>query len=244
MVSIVIATHKGAEEQTNRLIRSIHRSTYQDFEIIVVNEGLERSRQRNIGIERSKGEFIFWPDSDWVLSPGLLEECVGKMKKYDSLYIPELIIGGSFFTKVRNFERQFYTGVSGIDAVRFVKRGYCPFFDESMSGPEDACFDFRVPGKKGITKAYYYHHDEVGLIRYIQKKAYYSKSMKKFAEKYPNAKVMDLKYRCFGVFVEDGKFERLICHPFMSLCVFGLLILRGIIYFLNRGENENTRNGG
>lgn len=235
MVSVVIATHKGAEDQISRLVASINASTYKDIEIIVVNEGLERSRQRNIGIERSKGDFIFWPDSDWVLSPGLIEECVGKMKKYDALYIPEFIVGSSFFTKVRNFERQFYTGISGIDAVRFLKRWHCPFFDETMSGPEDACFDYRVPGKKGVTKSYYYHHDNVGFIRYIQKKAYYSKSMRKFSDKYPNAKVLSFKYRCCGVFTEQGKWKALIRHPFLALCMFGLLILRGFVYLTNRG---------
>lgn len=237
MVSVIIATHKGAEEQTERLIKSVKDSTYKDVEIIVVNEGKERSAQRNIGIDRSKGKYIFWPDSDWVLSPGLIQECVEliESKLYDSLYIPEIIQAPGFFAKVRNFERQFYTGVSGIDAVRFLYRGVCPFFDETMSGPEDADFDYRVPGYKGITKSFYYHHDNVGFIRYLQKKAYYSKSMRAFEKKNPNTRVLDLKYRCWGVFIENGKWRKLIRHPFMAICMFGLLALRGVVYLSNRG---------
>lgn len=235
LVSVIIATHRGAEEQTNRLIRSVYRSTYKDVEVIVINEGLERSKQRNMGIERARGKYLMWPDSDWVISPGLIEECVRLMSYYDALYIPETIIGKGFFTKLRNFERQFYTGAEGIDAVRFLKRWVCPFFDESMSGPEDADFDYRVPGKKGTTLAHYYHHDEVTFFKYLSKKAYYSKSMRAFERKNPQAKVLNFKYRCWGVFTEHGKWRKLVRHPFMSLCMFGLLFIRGVIYLSKRG---------
>jgi len=228
MVSIIIATHKGAERQTHNLVESIKASSYRNYEIIVVNEGKERSTQRNIGIKKAKGEYIFWPDSDWVISPWLLFECVMMMKKCDALYIPENIKTPGLFAYIRNWERQFYNGTC-IDVVRFVKRDHCPLFDESLFGPEDTDWDRRVTGKRDITWISYDHYDNVGFKNYFRKKSYYAQSMDRFEKKNKDDKILDPLWRCFGVFFEDGKWKRVLKRPDLFLAVMVIIAIRGVI---------------
>ena len=235
LVSVIIPTHKGAEKQTERLVESIKQSTYKGIEIIVINEGKERSIQRNIGIRRAKGEFIFWPDSDWVVLPGTIEWCVIRMQKYDALYIGEVLKTPGVFGYIRNWERQFYTGTA-IDVVRFIRASQCPFFDESMSGPEDTAWDrhHQVSKNRGIAQTHYEHHDGIGFIKYFQKKAYYAKSMYEFEKKYPGDKILDWRWRCFGVFFEKGKWKHVLKRPDLFLCVMFIIFIRGIIYLCAR----------
>ena len=231
LVSIIIPTHKGAN--VDKLVDSINNSNYKNIEIIVVDEGLERSAQRNIGRDRAKGEYLFIPDSDWVVTPGLIEECVDKMALYDAIYIPETIKTRGLFAKIRNWERQFFTATA-IDAVRFVRADGCPRFDETMTGPEDSDWDRRIKGIKVVSRNCYYHYDNVSFLSFFEKKAYYAKSMSRFIEKWPNDKVLDFKYRCWTVFTENGKWKRCVENPFMTLAVMFIIFLRGIIYLTRR----------
>jgi glycosyltransferase involved in cell wall biosynthesis len=201
-------------------------------EVIEVNLGFERSKQRNIGIDHARGEYILILDSDQIVTASVLYECLETMREnpdVSALYIPEMIIGKDWFTKLRNFERRFYTGTV-IDCVRFVRRP-CLAFDENITGPEDADWDIRIGGKRLTTIFPLYHHDNISLRNYIKKKAYYVEGQRRFAKKHPKAKVLDLKYRCIWVFLERGKWKILLKHPIMSLKLLGLIILRGIIYF-------------
>ena len=155
-------------------------------ELIEVDLGFERSVQRNIGIDQARGEYILILDSDQVVTPALLYECVETMRENPDvagLYIPEQIIGKDWFTRLRNFERRFYTGTV-IDCVRFVRRP-CLAFDVDITGPEDADWDIRIGGKRMITNFPLYHHDNITLMDYIKKKSYYVPGQKVFADKHP-----------------------------------------------------------
>jgi glycosyltransferase involved in cell wall biosynthesis len=118
-VSVIIPIRRN--EDIGQVLLSLANSVYQDFEIIVVDEGLERSAQRNIGISRAKGEYLLVLDSDQCVSPGLIGECVEILKNGgDGVYIPEIIKTKGLFAYIRNWERQFYTATP-IDVVRFVR---------------------------------------------------------------------------------------------------------------------------
>lgn len=229
MVSVIIPTHRGAEKQTQACVDSVKASTYKDIEIILVNEGLERSAQRNIGIARAHGEHFLFLDSDQTVSPCLIAECRTLMWHYDALYIPERVATPGWFGHLRNWERQFYTGTA-VDVVRFVQRSVCPEFDLTMSGPEDSDFDRRVKGRRGITMAWVNHYDNVGVIQYLKKKAYYTKSMARFAEKWPGDKCLNFWYRCFGIYLEDGKWKRLVRRPDLAVAMYIMVLIRGLIY--------------
>ena len=227
-VSVVVPNH-GRDISA---IRQVVDYMAEYVELIEVDVGLERSAQRNIGIEKAKGEFLFILDSDQVPTTMLIDECLDIMKKNpgcNGIFIPETIRGEDWFTKLRNFERQFYTGTC-IDVVRFVRKKTCPQFDETMSGPEDADWDLRIPPVKLTSINDLYHDDQIPLITYLRKKAYYTKSMRRFQELHPDAKVLKPWYRVFGVFLEHGKWKRLLRHPIMALKIYLLIIARAFIY--------------
>ena len=229
VVSVIIPNHGRDISMIREALKD------QDVEILEIDLGKERSYQRNYGITRAKGDMLLILDSDQVPSERLIPECVKIMQDNplcEGIYIPERIVGNDWFTKLRDFERQFYTG-SAVDCVRFVRKD-CPLFDESMSGPEDADWDLRITGKKLICNSPLYHYDGIRLRDYIGKKVYYSKSMDKFSQKHPDAKVMSLKYRCFTVFVENGKWKLLLRHPIYTIKLMALLALRGVIYLTRR----------
>src|SRR3989338_7840629 len=146
LVSVVVTT-KNEEKNIGNCLQSVKRQTYpqRKIEIIVVdnnsldktkeiarkytkkvfNKGPERSAQRNYGISRAKGKYILFLDADMSLSEKVIRECVGKFthggKNLVGVYIPERILGDSYWCKVRDFERSFYNGTV-IDGLRFIKK--------------------------------------------------------------------------------------------------------------------------
>lgn len=207
LVSVIIPTVKG-DKYLDRCIESVKRQSYKDIEVIVVDEGLERSVQRNIGVKRAIGEWLLFLDSDMVLHPLVIEDCV----LYGmSCYIPERVVGD----KVRNFERQFYTGTC-IDATRFVYNCTVPLprFDEEMSGPEDWDFSRYWPGYR-VCKFPLYHLGTHSLER----KAYYMKSINKYIEKWgwDDTTKRQLSWQRVFLFIEKGKWIRLIRHPILTI---------------------------
>ncbi len=211
-------------------IEHVKRSSYQNYEFLIINEGKERSYQRNVGIKNAKGKYLLWLDSDMMISPMLIEECVTMMEKgyYVGLYIPERIVTKGWFGKLRNWERQFYTGTL-IDVMRFTRLP-APLFDESLHGPEDSDWERKIHGPRGLIINSFDHHDKIGLIGYLRKKAYYAKCLNKYKKNNPGDKVLTFKYRCIQVFIEHGKWKKFISEPHMAIGVIALMFIRAVIF--------------
>ena len=161
----VIVTTKNEEKVIGRLLQSIKKQTYRNFEIILVdnnsadktaeiarkmgvtaiNWGPERSAQRNFGAKKAKGKYLLFLDADMELSKDVIKECVGSCLKnglISVLEIPEESIANNFWEKVKAYERSFYNekGDSITDAGRFFKKSVfikVGGYDESITGPED-----------------------------------------------------------------------------------------------------------
>jgi len=211
----------------------------------VYDYGPERASQRNFGVKNATGNYILYLDADMILSENVLQECVRKCNDsgFDALYIPERIIGRGFWIKVRDFERSFYNGTC-IDCVRFVRRDKfieINGFDEALTGPEDWDFDMRIrrDAKVCIIDSPIYHNENsLGIRKYIRKKAYYANSFKKYIDKWGVAnrdvkRQLGLRYRYFGVFIENGKWVRLIKHPLLAFGLYYLRFLVGLTYLTN-----------
>jgi glycosyltransferase involved in cell wall biosynthesis len=233
-VSVIIPTH-GDRDLTN-VLNSLYNSTYQDLDIVVVDEGKERSAQRNIGIYRSRGNYLLFLDSDTLVHPRLIEDCMVGMKFCKSIYLPEEIITKGYFGRLRNWERQFYTGTL-VDVVRFIKKDCCPYFDEDLHGPEDSDWDRKVKGLRMISNFPLYHFDNIGFIEYCKKKIYYTKSMGYYKQKNPDDKILTFRYRCWTVFTQEGKWKMLLRKPHYTLALIGLLLVRGLIYKCTRKKH-------
>lgn len=219
----------------------------------VYNFGPERSRQRNFGmLKKSKGKYLLFLDADMNLSPFLIQKAVDKLETSSliGLYIPEIIIGSGFWTKARSFERSFYNATV-IDCVRTIKKNAFQKsggFDTSLTGPEDWDLNKKIKklGQVDVLnkkKAVIYHNEtDFNLKNYLKKKAYYSKSFKKYIKKWGKddkdiKKQFSFYYRYFVVFIEKSKWKRLIKHPLLSLRMIFLRIAVGLTFLSSKIKN-------
>lgn len=213
----------------------------------VININCERSAARNYGAKISSGKYLLFIDSDMVLTKNVVKECVEKceLNGYEALYIPEEIMGEGFWIKVRNFERSFYTGTV-IDAVRFVRKDIFEKsggFDENLVAGEDWDLDRRIKdigAKVGIINSNLFHEEgKFDIKKYLSKKEYYTKfGFNEYAKKWNNDKIvkkqLGARYRLIGVFIEDGKWKRLIRHPILTIGMYYLRFRVGITYIKSK----------
>ena len=233
----LIVVDNFSEDKTAELARK--------FAAKIYFKGNERSAQRNYGAKVACGKYLIYLDADMILSPTVIEECVVKCEceKVDALYVPERIVGDGFWIKVRDFERSFYTGTV-IDAVRFVRKDLflqVGGFDETLVGPEDWDFDRKIRkiGRTSVAIVPLYHNEgRFSMKRYLKKKGYYTDGIQKYIKKWgPNdletAKQVGLRYLLMGVFVEKGKWKKLMKHPVFALGMFFLRFRVAIGYIRN-----------
>ena len=187
VVSIVITT-KNEEKHIGNCLKSIKAQTYpqKNIEIIVVdnnstdktkeigrkytqnvfNFGPERSAQRNFGmLKKAKGKFVMYLDADMILSSTIIGKAVEKLENEEflALYIPEIILGNSYWSRVRRFERSFYDGTV-IDCVRIIRTDIFKNlggFDETMTGPEDWDLDKKVRNEGEVSLLCKYDFEEM-----------------------------------------------------------------------------------
>ncbi len=228
-----------------------------EFTDNVFDKDPERSVQRNYAIAKAEGEYILFLDADMTLSEKVIEECVkkfqnskplpeqaGKTQNLAGLYVPEVILGNSYWCKVRNFERSFYNATV-IDCVRFFPKKIWKKvggFDKNLTGPEDWDFDKKVrnQGTVDIMKSPLYHDEsDFSLKEYLKRKSYYSKSFDKYIKKWGKddqdiKKQLGWYYRMIEVFIENGKWRKLLQHPLLTLGIIILRIFVGLIYLSNK----------
>jgi uncharacterized membrane protein YqaE (UPF0057 family) len=99
--------------------------------------------------------------------------------------------------------------------------------------------------EKGVNPAKYqtviYHNEsEFNLRKYLKKKDYYAKSFDAYISKWGKndpdiKKQLGFKYRFFGVFLEKGKWRKLLAHPLLTLGMYFLRGMVGVIYLI-RGK--------
>lgn len=212
----------------------------------VFTHGPERSAQRNFGVAQAATPFVLYLDADMRLSPTVLEECLHVVDADPgivALYIPEKVVGSGFWIAVRNFERSFYDATV-IDAVRFIRRDAflaIGGFDGSLCGPEDWDLDRRLAahGRFALISSPLYHDEGAFSFRhYLRKKSYYARSFDAYARKWNHDAVVRKQlgawYRFVGVFIEHGKWRRLLRHPLLACGMYTLRFLVGCSFVLSK----------
>jgi glycosyltransferase involved in cell wall biosynthesis len=215
------------------------------YAVKIFSKGNERSAQRNYGAYVANGKYLIYLDADMILSKEVLSECVQYCEQTHSvaLYIPERIVGNGFWIKVRDFERSFYTGTI-IDASRFIQTDVfreVGGFDESLVGPEDWDFDRKIRqiGRTGVIIAPIFHNEgNFNLKNYLGKKEYYAEGIQKYIKKWGSRdseilKQTGIKYRIIGVFIEGGRYKRLLKHPQLAFAMYFLRFNVALRYFRN-----------
>lgn len=267
MISVIVNT-KDEEKNIGNCLQAIRQQNFasEEIEIIVVDnnstdktkeialrytdkvfdKGPERSAQKNFGVEKAQGQWFVHLDADMIISQDVLKECMEKVEKNPdivALFFPEKVLGNSFFSKVRNFERSFYNATV-VDGVRFIKKDaflQINGFDENMYACEDWDLTKRIKqqGKVDIIQAVLYHNEaEFSVKKYLSKKGYYTQNMSVYLEKWKDdpdlKKQFGIYYRFFGIFVENGKWKKLLSHPWLAAGMYFLRLLVGGMFLIRK----------
>jgi glycosyltransferase involved in cell wall biosynthesis len=209
LVSVVVPTRNSAAT-LHECLHSIATQTYENIEIVVVDNssndqtlhiakgytshvytmGPERSAQRNFGASSATGEFVAMIDSDMVLAPGVIAECVEKAMQPDvvGVVIPEESVGHGFWAQCKRLERSFYVGVDWMEAARFFKRStYLQVggYNVDLVSGEDWDLSQRVGelGKIDRVESFISHNEgRLRLGETLRKKYYYAQQFAKYLE--------------------------------------------------------------
>ena len=220
-----------------------------DLGATVLDKGPERSAQRNLGWRTATADWVVVLDADMILPEETIGEivdcCRQQSNAVEAYWIPEVRTGSGIRVKARNFERSFYDGTC-IDALRLFNKSVLEktggYDEDLIAGPEDWELDIRVlatGAKCAVLKNHLIHNEkQLTLKRMLEKKAYYSKSMASYQAKWKDhpalKKQFGLYYRFFGVFVENGKWRKLLCHPILAFVMYFERFAVGLTYLLNR----------
>jgi glycosyltransferase involved in cell wall biosynthesis len=139
-VSVVIPTYNVAATIA-RCLSSVHSQSYSTVEIIIIDNfssdttttiakvfGAKVAQQkstpasaRNTGIINSAGKYLFFVDSDQILSRHVIEECVTKCEKEcaEMVRVPELFIGKGLWSSCSAEWKNYYVRIE----QRFGSRG-------------------------------------------------------------------------------------------------------------------------
>lgn len=211
-------------------------------------QGPERCAQRNRGWREAVGEWVMFVDADMEVPSATQDEVLALIEadSVDALYVRETRVGRGFRTKVRNFERSFYDGTC-VDGLRVVRRTLLERvggYDENLTACEDWDLDRRLLAEGARTMVtsgdLYHHEEELTFRRLMAKKRYYSGTVDDYRRKWPGDPVVKRQfspwYRFVGVFVEKGKWRRILRHPILFAGVIFERFSVGVVYLLNRGK--------
>lgn len=204
LVTIIVPTRDSART-LGACLESVKHQSYGNIETIVVDNfstdatvdialefgakvlraGPERSAQRNLGAEEAAGAFLLFPDSDMVIGPEVVRQCVQRAEAKDGvigLVIPEESFGEGFWSNCRRLERLFYKGVDWLEAARFFERdafmemgGY----DIRNTGTEDFDLPQRMKAQHGpacisrVSDHLYHNEQKRRLIEACRTNYYY-----------------------------------------------------------------------
>jgi len=259
VVSIIIPT-KNNEKTLTKCLLSIKQQSYPNMEIIIIDafstdqtrnlaEGLgaqviqldsERTKAKNYGAQLAKGDYVFFVDSDMILQPDVIRECLDAcVNTTVGVIIPEASIGKGVWVKIRDFERSMYQGTK-IESARFFVRKYIlevGGFDEDIITYEESTLPQKLErhGYKvnARIKSFILHNEDgFELEKWLRKKHYYSDTLKIYAERYPEyaGEQLGVKNR-IKIFLSNGNLKRLIRHPIPA---FGVIVLKALEYAYSR----------
>jgi len=217
-VSIIIPTNNSGET-IEECLRSIQGQNYPLYEVIIVdnfsNDGtLETAKEfgakiiqqkcnpaqaRNIGVDNSAGRYVLFLDSDQVLSPTVVEECVERCEneKIGMVIIPEVFIGKDFWSSCSAAWKNCYEEVARLyrdrrDIIHNIPRFFIReeitrvgMLDNSLHWGED--YDLyrklkKVNVREAESKSKIYHHELTSIRDTMIKNFRYGKSMPVFLQ--------------------------------------------------------------
>lgn len=88
----------------------------------LVFSDVDKNEARNLGIKNTHGKYLLYADHDMEAEKHLIEKCLKKMDRYDTLIIPEKGKGGNFLENVKRLEKEIITYDLDTVTPRFFKK--------------------------------------------------------------------------------------------------------------------------
>jgi len=241
-MSVIVPT-KNSSKFLEACLESIENQTYKNIEIIVVDNnsadntgeiarkytskvftyGPERSAQVNFGVEQAAGEYVYKVDSDFVLDPKVVEECVSEIQKgFDAIVVhnsPDVRV--SWIAKIRKFEVDMYKYDLTHSSARFVKKEVYKAiggFNDQITAGED--YDFqnklnRAGYRTGFIEAEALHLGEpTSFWKHMVKYYDYGRDFVNYQKENKEESKVQLGF-IRNVYVENWK--KFVLHPFIAL---------------------------
>lgn len=162
MISIIIPVYNHALE-LKKCLASLARQTYQDFEVIVVDDGSQEDIQavlpaklagraviyqriahsganvaRNVGFKAATGQYLLFLDADIVCLPQMLEKLILALKSQNNaIYAYASFKYGWKTFKLRPFSGEALKKANFIHTTSLIRREYFPGFDEQLKRFQD-----------------------------------------------------------------------------------------------------------
>jgi len=256
LVSVLIPT-KDSADFLIKCLESIQKQTYKNIEVVVVDnfstdqteqvcknfkakyykKGPERHAQRRYAVEKASGRCLLFVDTDMILEPKLISECVSitmNDEKAKAIIIPEVSIGrNNFWTKCKIFEKSFYHGCDQTESPRFIcKKVYKKLggHDANMISLEDfdlakrlKSLDIEIKRTKSV-----FYHDEgyMTLKKQFQKKYYYGTHAHQYVKKHGKASIIKHIYFFRPAFYRN--IPKMLKRPILTFGM-SLLLFSGLI---------------
>jgi glycosyltransferase involved in cell wall biosynthesis len=227
LVSVVIPTF-NCKAMVHECLESIKAQSYAPIEVIVVdsfsNDGTKELAeqygtvysfgrdpsqknvfavpfQRNYGVARAKGEYVYWFDSDMRMHPDTIQRCVDTIEQNgaDALIVPEESYGEGFWAQCRRLEKACYNRnpLSLTDAARFLRKAVWDSLgglDATLGGNDDYDLQLRLneAGFKTVKLPGSIRHYEgnLSLPKHLRKKFIYGKTALHYFAKHRHRKGM------------------------------------------------------
>ncbi len=221
-VSVIVPTYNSAESLL-QCLNSVRDQTYRPFEVVVVDGfsadstveiaesfGAEVFRRksnqaeaRNVGIAKSSGKYVLFLDSDQILSPSVIEECVEKCEREQvgMVRIPEIFVGKGYWSVCSAAWKNYYENIEfQYRAGAVLMHGEPRFFDKPSLravGALDAALTWgedydlleklrKAKIKEGFCSSVLYHQEAASLRKIFLKNLRYGKSMRLFVKQTEN----------------------------------------------------------
>ena len=163
MISIIIPVYNQANK-LSRCLESIIKQTYNDYEVIVVNDGstddlLNRIKNyelritnfkvinqenkgsnpaRNRGAREAKGEYLLFCDADIIMEPKMLEVMLSTLEKNpQASYAYSSFKYGFKIFKLWPFDAEKLKKIPYIHTTSLIRREFFPGWDENIKRLQD-----------------------------------------------------------------------------------------------------------
>jgi glycosyltransferase involved in cell wall biosynthesis len=218
LVSVIVPTY-NSQKTIKQCLLSIKNQTYKEIETIVIDRhsidktmqiarkfkaklldvAEERSTAKNNAAKKAQGQFLLFVDSDMMLSPKIVEECVNKSLETgaDAVVIPLRSISQSLISECRKKERESLSSLTELmDAPRFFRKNAflkTGGYDEEVVCGED--YDLTKRFKKlgykigKITSELNHFEDGDSLHDILSKDYYYGRTLPTLIKKDPRETV-------------------------------------------------------